>query len=324
MIFFASAQLLHIPDGFLSLPVAVAGWLLACAALSLALRKAQAQFDERLAPLAGVMAAFIFAAQMINFPVAGGTSGHLLGAALAAIVLGPWLGIVVMAAVIALQALLFQDGGLLVMGANIVVMGVVPALVGYGLYRTVAGRGRRLKVATTTVAAWLSVLGAALATALLLGLSGTASFRLVVPALLGIHALIGVGEALLTAAALRLIGKSRPALLRRSATAGGRASIGAGLALTLATIFLAPFASRLPDGLTWVAARQAFLGAAEAAPYQLLAGYRIPALGESALSTVLAGAAGALVAAGVATLLARALRRLRPRSERAETRHAEP
>ncbi|MCL4862526.1 MAG: energy-coupling factor ABC transporter permease, partial [Caldilineaceae bacterium] len=131
---------LHIPDGFLSTPVALAGWLLAVLVVSYALRQTRDQLGDRQVPLLGVMAAFIFAAQAINFPVAGGTSGHLLGGALAAIVLGPWAAVLVMTAVVGLQALLFQDGGLLVMGWNIINMGVLTAFTGYWVYRL----GRRL------------------------------------------------------------------------------------------------------------------------------------------------------------------------------------
>ncbi|MCA9973241.1 MAG: energy-coupling factor ABC transporter permease, partial [Anaerolineales bacterium] len=119
----ASIQLLHVPDGFLSLPIALLCWAVTLVVLAFAVRNAQATLDERLVPLAGIMAAFIFAGQMLNFPVAGGTSGHLIGATLAAVVLGPWVGVLAMTAVIGLQALLFQDGGLVVMGANILIMG---------------------------------------------------------------------------------------------------------------------------------------------------------------------------------------------------------
>ena len=305
---FASAQQLHVPDGFLSLGMAAVAWAVALLALFLAVRRSQKDFDERLVPLAGIMAAFIFAGQMINFPVAGGTSGHLVGAALAAIVLGPWLGILVMTAVIALQALLFQDGGLVVMGANILIMGVVPALIAFGFYRAVAGRGRSLRLGVTTVAAWLSVLAAALLTALLLGFSGTSSFRIVVPTMLGIHALIGVGEALITVAALSFIINARPQLLDQSARAGGRRWIVAGLALALLVVFLTPFASGLPDGLEWVAEENAFLDMAREAPYQLLPDYTIPFLGEGALSTIMAGLAGTLLVAAVVWFAARLVR----------------
>jgi len=309
--FFASAQLLHIPDGFLSLGVAAAAWGVALFALFLAVRRSQERFDERLIPMAGIMAAFIFAGQMINFPVAGGTSGHLIGAALAAVVLGPWLGILVMTAVIALQGLLFQDGGLVVMGANILVMGVVPALIAFGFYRAVANRGRSLRLATTAVAAWLSVMAAALVTAIFLGFSGTSSFRIVVPAMLGVHALIGLGEALITVSALSFIMRARPQLLEGSAEAGGRGWIVAGLGLSFLVVLLAPFASGLPDGLEWVAEENAFLGAAREAPFEVLPDYTVPLLGDSALSTIAAGLVGALLVAAVALATARLLRRER-------------
>lgn len=305
--FLASAQL-HIPDGFLSLLIAAFAWLLALIAVAAAVRRAQATLDERLVPLAGVMAAFIFAGQMINFPVAGGTSGHLIGATLAAIVLGPWLGILVMTAVIALQALLFQDGGLVAMGANILVMGVIPALVGYGLYRLVAGRGRRVALLGAGIAAWLSVVAAALLTALFLGFSNTVSFAIVVPVMLGIHALIGLGEALITAGALSFIRAARPQLLERSAAAAGRGWIAGGLVVTLLVVLLSPFASGFPDGLEWVAGKTGILANAQDAPYELLPDYTIPLLGETALSTIAAGLLGALLVAVVSLLAARALR----------------
>ncbi len=305
---FPALTLLHIPDGLLSLLISLAAWLLAALAVALAVRRAQIAFDERLAPLAGIMAAFIFAGQMINFPVAAGTSGHLVGAALAAIVLGPWLGILVMTAVIALQALLFQDGGLLAMGANILVMGVIPALVGYGLYRIVAGRGRRARLLVAGGAAWLSVMAAALFTALLLGFSNVVSFSIVVPVMLGIHALIGVGEALITVAALSFILGARPQLLERSAAAAGRGWIVGGLAVSLLVVLLAPLASGLPDGLEWAAEESGFLQTARDAPFTLLPDYTIPLLGETALSTILAGLLGALLVAVVALAVARLLR----------------
>ena len=131
---------MHIPDGFLSLIVSIICWAITASVVGAAISKTNKALGEKQIPLMGVMAAFIFAAQMINFPVAGGTSGHLLGGALAAIVLGPWAGMLVMTSVIAVQALLFQDGGLVVMGANILNMGLATAAVGYGLYRSMAGR----------------------------------------------------------------------------------------------------------------------------------------------------------------------------------------
>ncbi|MBE2202459.1 MAG: energy-coupling factor ABC transporter permease [Anaerolinea sp.] len=305
---FADVLLLHVPDGFLSLGIALVCWVLAALAVGLAVRQARGSFDERLVPLAGMMAAFIFAGQMINFPVAGGTSGHLLGASLASIVLGPWLGILVMTAVIALQALLFQDGGLVVMGANILIMGVVPALVTYGLYRLVLQQERRVQLAAVAGFAWLSVMAAALFTALLLGFSGTSSFRIAVPAMLGIHALIGIGEALVTVAALSFIMRARPELLTESAAAGGRGWIVGGVVVTLLVLLLSPFASGFPDGLEWVAEEHGFLQTALDAPYELLPDYTIPFLGETALSTIVAGLVGALLVAALTVGVTRLVR----------------
>ncbi|GIK57474.1 MAG: cobalamin biosynthesis protein CbiM [Chloroflexota bacterium] len=301
--------LLHIPDGFLSLIISLLCWLATVVMLVVAVRKAQADYDERLIPVAGVMAAFIFAAQMLNFPVAGGTSGHLIGAALAFIVLGPWLGLLVMTAVIALQALLFQDGGLIVMGANILVMGIVPGFVGYGVYRLAVYRSKSLKLATAGVGAWLSIVAAALVTALLLAFSGTAKLSVVVPVMVGVHMLIGIGEALVTVAALAFIMRSRPALLdERAASAGGRWVL-VGLGIALLVVLFAPYASPSPDGLEWVAGQQGFLETALDAPYHFLPDYTIPGLGETDLSTIVAGVVGVLVVTAVILLIGRFLKR---------------
>jgi cobalt/nickel transport system permease protein len=298
---------LHIPDGFLNLPIALLCWVGTVALLAIATRRTQGEFGERRVPLMGVMAAFIFAAQMINFPVAGGTSGHLLGGALAAITLGPWAGMLVMAAVIGVQALLFQDGGLVVMGANILNMGLLTALIGYGLYRGVTGRSRGVRMTVAGVAAWLSVMAGALATSLQLWLSGTARLDMVVPAMLGVHALIGVGEALITVAALAFILQTRPDLLEETegAAHGGRAWVLAGLIAALAVVLLSPLASADPDGLERVAQDLGFIGRGTSAPYQVLPDYTVPLLGETALSTIAAGAIGALVVAAVAALVVR-------------------
>src|SRR3970040_1187219 len=142
---------LHIPDGFLSFIVSAVCWAISAMILSVAISRTNKSLGEKQVPLMGIMAACIFAAQMINFPVAGGTSGHLLGGALAAIVLGPWAAMVVMTAVIAVQSLLFQDGGVLVMGANIFNMGLITAAIGYGLYRATAGRGQTTRLAVAGV-----------------------------------------------------------------------------------------------------------------------------------------------------------------------------
>ncbi len=208
---------LHAPDGFVSPLVALVMWAVTAAVVAYAVRRTNRSLDDRAVPLLGVMAAFIFAAQMFNFPVVGGTSGHLLGGVLAAVLLGPWAGTLVMTAVVAVQALLFQDGGLLVMGANIFNMGVVGTLGGYALYRAVArllGGEERARLPAAGIAAWASVVGGALGMALQLGASGVVPLELALPAMLGVHALIGIGEALITVAALAFIGATRRDLFR--------------------------------------------------------------------------------------------------------------
>src|SRR4026207_1859462 len=268
---------LHIPDGFLSLVVSIICWVITALTLSVAISRTNKSLGEKQVPLMGIMAAFIFAAQMINFPVAGGTSGHLLGGALAAIVLGPWAAMLVMTAVIAVQSLLFQDGGLLVMGANILNMGLLTAALGYGLYRSVVKSSYTNKLTVAGVGAWLSVMAGALATSLQLWLSGTSDLQTVVLAMLGVHALIGVGEALITVAALGFVLRTRPDLLGEgSASAGGGRGWGlADVIISLIVVLLSPFASANPDGLERVAGDLGFLGTSQAPAYKILSDYNV-------------------------------------------------
>jgi cobalt/nickel transport system permease protein len=207
---------MHIPDGFLSTEVAVACWIPAAAAVGVGLKRANIQLDERRVPLLGVTAAFVFAAQMLNFPVAGGTSGHFLGAALAAILLGPWLACLVLAVVLGVQAFVFADGGITALGANILNMGVVGALLVGGLMyaaRRVAGRGRTALLVISGAGAWLAVMAGAAATSLGLAISGTVPLGTVLPAMLGVHAVIAIGEAVVTVAAVSAVLATRPDLL---------------------------------------------------------------------------------------------------------------
>ena len=301
---------LHIPDGFLSLVVSVICWVITVIVIGTAISRTNKSLGEKQIPLMGVMAAFIFAAQMINFPVAGGTSGHLLGGALAAIVLGPWAGMLVMTAVISVQALLFQDGGLLVMGANILNMGLVTAAIGYGLYRFVSGSSKTTKLAVTGLAAWLSVMAGALLTSLQLWLSGTSQLELVIPAMLGVHALIGLGEAMITVFALGFILQTRPDLVgegSESAKAGKTwAYIGAAIALVV--VLLSPFASADPDGLERVATDMGFISTGQASPFSIIPDYTIPFLGETAASTIVAGVIGVIVVGLIIVLIGRGMK----------------
>lgn len=207
---------LHAPDGFLEPPVAIAMWAATAVIVAIAVHQTNRNLEERAIPLMGVMAAFIFAAQMFNFQVAGGTSGHLLGGVLAAVLLGPWAGTLVMACVVAVQALIFQDGGLLVMGANIFNMGVIGTLGGYAVYRAlcaILGGETRARVPAAAIAGWVAVVAGAAAMSIQLVISGVWPFEVAFPAMLGVHALIGIGEGLITAAALAFIATTRKDLL---------------------------------------------------------------------------------------------------------------
>ncbi|UCD85880.1 MAG: cobalt transporter CbiM [Deltaproteobacteria bacterium] len=206
---------MHIPDGFLDTKTWVTLGVVSAGTVGLALRKASKKIGEKQIPLMGVLAAFIFAAQMLNFPVAGGTSGHFMGGVLAAILLGPLAGVLIMAIVLIIQCLVFQDGGLTALGANIFNMGIIGALVGYyfylGLSRMVAGtRGMFIGA---FIASWLSIVLAAGACAAELAVSGTVPLKVALPAMAGVHGLIGIGEGLITVAVLSLILKARPDLL---------------------------------------------------------------------------------------------------------------
>jgi cobalt/nickel transport system permease protein len=305
-----SPEPLHIPDGFLSFIVSAACWAISVLVLSVAISRTNKSLGEKQVPLMGVMAAFIFAAQMINFPVAGGTSGHLLGGTLAAIVLGPWAAMVVMTAVIAVQSLLFQDGGLLVMGANILNMGLITVVIGYGLYRAVFGRSRRVKLVVAGFAAWLSVMAGALATALELWLSGTSNLQTVTLAMLGVHTLIGIGEGLITVAALSFILQTRPGLIGEGSVAGrgGRGWALAGIALSLAVVLLSPFASVNPDGLNRVAMDLGFIHSAHLGS-GLFAGYTVPFLESAVASRIAAGGIGIVAVLAVALVAGRSMQK---------------
>ena len=305
---------MHIPDGFLSVTVAVLCWVVAIAGVALAIWRSSETLGQRQVPLMGVLAAFIFAAQMLNFTVAGGTSGHLIGGALAAVLLGPAAAVLTMTTVVAVQALLFQDGGLLVLGANITNMAIVASLVSYGVYRGVqllAG-GRRWGVLVGGFAsAWVSVVISAVATAMELGFSGTSPIGVGLPAMAGVHMLIGLGEGLITAAALALVTAVRPDLIeaRRAPAAGGLRWAAVGLAVALVLTLISPLASPHPDGLERVAENLGFIDAAQDAPYEVVPDYVFPGISNEALATIAAGVAGTILVFGIAVGVAALFRR---------------
>ncbi len=309
---------MHIPDGFLSPQLSVVLFLVTAVAIGIALRKVARAESKVLSSqpiLMGVLGAFIFAAQMFNFPVAAGTSGHLLGGVLAGYLLGPWAGTVVMATVIGVQALLFQDGGLLALGANIFNMGIIGTLGGSFVARglgTTLGGSRRASIMSAGIAAWLSVMAGAGFTTLELGLSGTTDVSVGLPAMLGVHALIGIGEALITIAALTFIWQTDPDILgapvsSNKVSLGRRLAIGSLIAAVVATL-ASLFASAEPDGLEKVAGQLGFLQAGKGAPFELFPDYTIPGL-DGVTSTIAAGLIGIAFVAFVLLVLGRVAQR---------------
>ena len=209
---------MHVPDGFFDAPTSVATGVIAAGVVAVALRKARNELDERTAPMAGLVAAFVFATQMLNFPVGAGTSGHLLGGALAAVLVGPWTAILCMSTVLMVQALLFADGGATALGTNIVLMGVVTVAVGWGVFKLVTAllpKTETAVVAGSFLAALISVPSAALTFVMLFELGGTADVSLsaLMSAMVGWHILIGIGEALITALTVSSVLAVRPDLV---------------------------------------------------------------------------------------------------------------
>lgn len=323
---------MHAPDGFFSTPLAVLGWVIAVVLIGIALRQTREQLGEKQVPLMGVLAAAIFAGQMINFTIPGGTSGHLLGGALAAILLGPWAGLLVIATVVAVQALLFQDGGLLVMGLNIINMGIITSFTGYFVHRWITkgkpdARGRQM--AGAFAAGWVSLIVTAAFAAVELALSGTSPLGFALPAMVGVHAMIGIGEGLITAAAVGFVLAARPDLVSGADAPGQRGArwVLVGLGIALAITLIAPLASPYSDGMERIA--EAFYAPAEVentpvgfnvpdtpqffgefrdAPYELLPDYTVPVLGDGGISTIAAGGIGVLMVFVLAWGAARLIR----------------
>lgn len=258
---------MHIPDGFINLPTAAATSVASAGGVAYAVRAAGRRLQDRQIPLVGVTAAFVFAAQMINFPVLPGVSGHLLGGALAAILLGPWLGALVLTTVLIVQAIGFADGGITALGANVSLMGLVAAFGGYWMFQALTAvlpPGRRTFIVATAVTAWLSVVVASAIASVYItagGFAGGEQLGVVLPVMLGVHAVIGVGEAFITTVVVLAVLQTRPDLVATAdrLAASGRARSGdgsvrglviAGLAAAVvAGAGLSVFASSAPDGL---------------------------------------------------------------------------
>lgn len=314
---------MHIPDGFLDGKTAAVTAALSVTALGVALRHARRSLPPGRVPFLGLTAAFLFAAQMLNFPVAGGTSGHLVGAVLAAILLGPSGAVIAVSAVLIIQALLFADGGILALGANVFNMAVAGSTGGYAVYslvhRIVPGaRGRLLAAGFSS---WCATVFMSILCAGELAWSGTSPWSVTFPAMANVHMIIGLGEGAITMLAVAAIVRVRPDLLEdegKMPAGSYRAPLvyGALIVLGLA-LFVSPFASPWPDGLERVAASLGFEGKGLVPPvlHAPLPDYQIPGVGSSAAATGLAGVVGAVVVFGLSFLMARLLVRDQRRGE---------
>jgi cobalt/nickel transport system permease protein len=209
---------MHVPDGFLDAPTSLATAGVAAAGIAIALRGARREVDDRIAPLAGLVATFVFATQMLNFPVAGGTSGHLMGGALAAVLVGPYTGLLCLTVVLAVQSLLFADGGITALGTNITLMGVVTVVAGYAAFRgvqLVLPRRLSMVAPAAAVGALVSVVLSAATFVALYAAGGAVPIPLdtLLTAMVGVHVLIGIGEAVITLLVVASVVSVRPDLV---------------------------------------------------------------------------------------------------------------
>ncbi|KAF5996699.1 energy-coupling factor ABC transporter permease [Streptomyces mirabilis] len=337
---------MHVPDGFINAPVSAVTGVVAAGAIAVSLRGARRELDEKTAPLAGLVAAFIFAVQMLNFPVAAGTSGHLLGGALAAILVGPFTGVLCVSVVLLMQGILFADGGLTALGVNITDMAIVTTVVSYAVFRglvKVLPRKKRSITVAAFVSALLSVPAAAVAFTLIYALGGTTDVPItkVATAMIGVHVLIGIGEATITALTVGAVIAVRPDLVygarglqqRLKLRVGGdlvdapspaavpvaaRTSrrkvwaVGLVTSLVLAG-FVSFYASASPDGLEKVAKDQGIdqntkKHHTEDSP---LAGYGVKDISDARISGGLAGVIGVGVTVVAGTGIFWAVRRRR-------------
>ena len=301
---------MHIPDGFLDAKTAAAAAVLSTAGLGYALYQLRRDLPPRRVPLLGLSAAFVFAAQMVNFPVIGGTSGHLIGAVLVAALLGTPAAVMVITTVLVAQCFLFADGGVTALGANVFNMAIVAPVVGIAVYRAVQRLlpGVRGRVAALAFAGWCSTVVAAVACAGQLAWSGTVAWSVAFPAMMGIHMLIGLGEGAISALVFYAVVRTRPDIVASSPTvsAGLHGFVGYGLLAALGVaLFAAPFACPWPDGLEAVAAKLGFEHRASEAAPAWMADYRIPGITSPGVSTALAGAVGVLVVFGLAVIFSR-------------------
>ena len=323
---------MHIPDGFIDGKTAAVTTVISAAGVGFALRQVRHELPPRRVPLLGLAAAFLFAAQMVNFPVAGGTSGHLVGGTLVAALLGPSAAVVVVTTVLIVQCFLFQDGGVMALGANVFNMAIVNSVIGYLIYRVVLRLLRRFggdalprvqadrqvgptnydrgRVTAIAFASWCATVLAAICCAGQLAWSGTIPWSVAFPAMATVHMFIGVGEGLISALVVLAVCRARPDLITETAQTGQPQRLGElvryGLLVTLGVaVFVAPFACSWPDGLDSVADKFGFSHKMSPLLPAPAPNYLVPGIHWAVGATAVAGAAGSLIVFVLALLMGR-------------------
>jgi cobalt/nickel transport system permease protein len=303
---------MHLPDGFLDARTALLSSGVAAAGVGVALRQVRNSLEPRQMPMLGLGAAFVFAAQMLNFPIAGGTSGHLVGGVLVSILLGPSAAVLVMTCVLMVQCLMFADGGLVALGANVFNMAVVNVCGGYFVFKLAKALVRtgqeRGAVFAAAFAGWFGTVLASVVCAGELALSKTVPWPIAFQAMVDVHMIIGIGEGLATGLILLAVLRARPQLIagnQNTSHALRYSDIGYAVLICLGlALFVAPFACSWPDGLETLGEQFGLRAKTIAAP---LSGYQLPFIGSAPGATAVAGTIGTVVAFIAAYMLARAV-----------------
>ena len=293
---------MHVPDGFINVQVSAATGLLSFGTLWAYIRSAKTLIADKFIALTGMMSALIFVLQMINFPIAAGTSGHLLGGALAVIVLGPRLGLICLSVVVIIQSLLFADGGLSALGVNVLNMAIVTCATGWVIVKywlKFIGKNKTSIIAASVVSGIITVVFSSIAFTLEYAIGGTISIPVssVLVAMISTHFLIGIGEGIITALIVGLLVRVRPDLVyaydRNDSNTTNVSLYGLFIVLILLLTLITPFASSSPDGLESVAENFGFQETDGVV--LLLEDYGINAINNNFISTVLSGLLGVIV-----------------------------
>ena len=301
---------MHVPDGFINVQVSAATGLLSFGTLWAYIRSAKTLIADKFIALTGMMSALIFVLQMINFPIAAGTSGHLLGGALAVIVLGPRLGLICLSVVVIIQSLLFADGGLSALGVNVLNMAIVTCATGWVIVKywlKFIGKNKTSIIAASVVSGIITVVFSSIAFTLEYAIGGTISIPVssVLVAMISTHFLIGIGEGIITALIVGLLVRVRPDLVyaydRNDSNTTNVSLYGLFIVLILLLVLITPFASSSPDGLESVAENFGFQETDGVV--LLLEDYGINAINNNFISTVLSGLLGVIVIVAMFTIV---------------------